>query len=307
MSICTTVFFNKTSSVSLESWTASARKAGFDLDLGGLSVLEEHCGGLPVACDGVRGGFEIYLEPIADYLEESADDFSWLEGLRIRRYSHVAEFVTHSRHDDLFVATVAAASLAHSNRGLLLDCSLGKFVRYRNVLQWLKREAKPPSVEDLRHRDASRDVVHSWIGSVLREYGFETLSAAPGAEERQESKWFYRQGTQFTSELIEASVDSDLSQSWLCLTFFGSLLSLSELQEQGLTGNAGGWYLHQYYPDDCYSWPEPPLPQNIEVDEQFPQSREAPRLRKELSEAHQRLFEELYKHSSLVKRDGGVS
>lgn len=307
MSVCTTVFFDRTSPVSIETWTASAREAGFDLDLGDLSKPEEHRGGLRVTCDGVRGGFEFYLEPIGDYLDDSTDDFSWLERIRIRRYSHVAEFVTHSRHDDLFVATVAAASLAHANRGLLLEGSLGRYVTYRNVMQWLRREARSPSVEDLRHRDASRDVVHSWLGGVLGEYGFETLNTAPGVEERQESKWFYRQGTQFTTELIEASVDSDLARSWLCLTFFGSLLSPSELQEQGLTGNAGGWYLHQYYPDDCYSWTEPPLPQNIEVDERFPESREAARLRKELLEAHRRLFEDLHRHSSLAEKEGGAS
>ena len=147
----------------------------------------------------------------------------------------------------------------------------------------------------------------SWTASA-HEAGFDLdLGHLSVVKEHQESKWFYRQGSQFTTELIEASVDSDLAQSWLCLTFFGSLLSLAELQEQGLTGNAGGWYLYQYYPDDCYSWPEPPLPQNIEVDELFPESREAARLRRELLEAHRRLFEELYRHSSLVKREEGAS
>lgn len=297
MSICTTVFFDRKKPISVDLWAGSAADAGFELDFGEAFDPDDHSGGLPVVCRGVSAAFEFYLGTTRAYFEDPDDGFSWLEKLRIRRYSHVAEFVTGSRHDDLFAAQVAAASLAHSHRGLLLDCSSRTFVGHHNVIPWLAKEVVPPDPEDLRRREATRAVVYAWMIEALDGFGFEALDTAPGIEDTPEAKWFYRKGEQFITELIKASVASDGSESWLCLTFLGSRNSLTELRRIGLIGNAGGIYLFQHYPDDCYSWPEPPLPQNIEVDEKFPESGEASRLRGELSTVHRELFKTMYDQS----------
>lgn len=200
--------------------------------------------------------------------------------------------MTHSRADDRFAATIAAATLAEATAGLLFDEQGGRFVRWRKAVSWARRTARAPSPEDLARRERVREVVQEFVQRELGRFGYRPFDLGP-SHSRPEESWLVRAGKTFPTELVEVAVIADAADSHLCVSFSGSELSPEELRRLGLEGNAAGLDLFQLHPSEAYRSADPPLPPSIPVTETFPDSAEAKRLMWELREADERIFEKL--------------
>jgi len=298
MSVSTVVFVPNGGLPSVQAWVDAAALANFELVFDEPLDIRRHVGGLPVVCSGLPAAFEFCTATIKGYLAEVGAEFSWLERLRLRRYAWAADFITHSRLDDRYAAIVVAASLAHASRGLLLDCESGKFVRHSNALSWARQEVRMPEERDLVRRDRIAKAVHDFVREVLLDLGYSALAHAPDRRSSPEARWFARSGSVFRNELVEVSVESDAGDSHLCVSFIGTPFLLEKLRNEGLNGNAAGWYLYQYYPHEAFKSPEPPLPQSIPVDEGFSESTAGKRLERELRDVNTSIFQKL--HDSLA-------
>lgn len=211
-----------------------------------------------------------------------------------------ASFSVHSRSDDLFAAGVAAAVLAVTVRGLLLDARTGHFIPADQALAW-STQLERPDPESLRRREATAAVVQRHVGMLLSDLGFSPLEEGPDPETRQEERWLVRAGTAFPHELVNVSVYSDGDESWLGVTFYGTPFEIEKLRREGLSGNIAGRSLFTYLFDVLERPFETILPKNIPVTEEFPSTSAARQLRKELEEAHRDVYSEL---RSSMKEDG---
>lgn len=276
------------------AWVEAAHSHGFQLSFDPGFNPHEHSGGLPVVCQGVEAAFEYYYDNVADYLHEAGESFTWLERLRFRmKFRAAVALVTHSRADDRFAAVVAAAALAQTTHGLLLDCASGRFVQAAEAGRWVREVAQVPSPESVARRSRITASVHEYIGSIVAELGYVALDRAFKTGGSSGSRWFARSGSVFRNELVEASVSSDQEESFLCISFYGTPFSLESLYTDGFSDRAAGWYLFQVLADVLGKPFEDILPRNIPVDEQFASSAAGRQLRRELEEADRSVFSRL--------------
>ena len=294
MSIHTVVFVpDKTLLPCSAKLAQQASSAGYQLEAASDFDPQIQNGFLPVTCDGMETGFEYFCDPISDYLDEVGSEFSFLQRWRMRRFEVVADFVTHSGHDERYAAIIAAASFAVAANGLLLDCNSGRFIPSKRAFRWARRVAEPPDPEQVskRREIAKLALNHAW--TILEPLGYSKLDRAPDKSDLRGSKWFVRRGSAFRNEMVEVSVAADADQSFLVVSFFGSPFPIEKLRRDGLSGNAAGRYLNQYHFYILERPYEAVLPQNILIDENFLESEEARRLTEEIREADEGVFEEL--------------
>lgn len=290
MSLSIVVFVPSVKAIqSPEAWRRVAAPAGFDLTFPESFCPITHKGALPVACNGVEASLEYCCDSTQDYLSEMAEDYSWFDRVRIRRFKFAVEFVTHARVDDRFVAVVTAAALATACAGFLVESQSDEHVAGKRALAWAQRSAKPPDPEALSRRRRTALAVQSHMTSLLADLGY--VGVLPLEAGRPGSAWFARPGRLTRDEIVEAQVVSDGDRSFLLITYFLALHPLEKIRSEGIGGNAAGVDHFYVLTDDLNRSAESVLPRVIPVDEGFPSSREAERLRQELHDADGLAFE----------------
>lgn len=287
MSIHTIVFVpDRPSLPASTAWTRAAKQHGFALTFPDPVDVLRHTGSVPVECDGIEAAFELYCDRLDDYLEEVGDDLSQSDRQRVSGFRYAVDFCTHSRIDDRMAAVIAAATLAASTSGLLLD-SGGTFVEAAGAIAWAREQLSHLSPANRIDRRAVESSVHAFVDQIVAEHGYVPIAALPPMNRRGD-RWHARAGKRFKHELVVASVYFDGDESFLAITFFGTRHAPDKLRAKGVAGKVSGRNLSDYLyieREETGNRGKKPLPKNIPAGELNASIAIGKQLRKEFAQA----------------------